>query len=38
MVAQTHTALTRRLQAFSPLPFPSFDVLPAPAAVRPARH
>ena len=32
MVAQTHTALTRRLQAFPPLPFSSFDVVPAVAA------
>lgn len=38
MVASTLTALTRRLQALawpSPLPFPSFDALPATAAGRP---
>ena len=35
MVAPTHTALTRRLQAFSPLPLPCFDALPATSAGRP---
>lgn len=41
MVAETHTALTRRLQALawpSPLRFPSFDAQPATSAGRLVLH